>query len=122
MPIRGSVCGFLKFVLIPVLFAAPMLIAGCSKDEGEGRIKADEPQPDNQRARTREQEVAHLITMLSSEDEGKVRRAIYWLIEYAADSSSAIPELEKVAETHKNETLRQGARDAIEMIKAGGKK
>src|SRR5690242_20522572 len=109
MRIRGSACRFLRFVLIPVLLTAPILIAGCSKDEGEGRIKADEPQPDNQRARTREQEVAYLTNMLSSEDEGKVRRAIYWLIEYAADSSSAIPALEKVAETHKNETLKQGA-------------
>jgi hypothetical protein len=103
-------------LMLACLGGAAFVCVGCSRDESAGRIVAEEPQPENQMARTREQEVAHLITMLSSPDDGKVRRALYWLNEYAEDSESALPALETVAKSHSNEMLKEMAVDVIDSI------
>ena len=100
------------------LAATSLLVAGmigCSGDDGQN--EALEPQAENQQEKPREEQVAYLMKMLKSPEEKKVKRAIYWLNEYGADSVKALGVLDTVAKSHSSPSVKEAASKAIEKIK-----
>lgn len=111
-----------RFLLLASVSLTLLTIAGCGSGEPD-RIMATEPQAANQQARTRDQEIEHMTKLLGGQDDGKVKRALYWLNEWANEPgvTKAIPTLEKVAKGHAKDDIKKSAQEVLDKILAAKK-
>jgi len=96
---------------------------GCGAGGSGERIMAPEAEAAKVKPQSREQRVDHQIKMLGYEDTKKVKRAIYWLEKWGAESAKAIPALEETAKAHEDADVKAKATAALKVIRdaqAGG--